>query len=304
MRKAFITLSLLLCIVGLASGQDYETSLKSGFDNIDKQNFQEAITNFKTALNIKADDPQATYGLIAGNLFSDNIKEAQKLLNGAMEKNPNYTGFLLLKAIISIKKNDLDLALETLNQAAALNDKTFEEQILLNLGALKIRKEDYEGAISDCKSLLAINPSSSGAYNTLGIAYYKMDKYQDAINNFDQALEIEPDNTTALYNRGMGEGITDATITRWLVSVGDQVDEDTPIVEIATDKVDSEIPAPLAGRIAAIEFKEGDVAQVGQVIAIMEVEGKDTHGLYANRRRSVWTNLTIRFRQLWGDGSF
>jgi len=53
MRKAFITLSLLLCIVGLASGQDYETSLKSGFDNIDKQNFQEAITNFKTALNIK-----------------------------------------------------------------------------------------------------------------------------------------------------------------------------------------------------------------------------------------------------------
>jgi Pyruvate/2-oxoglutarate dehydrogenase complex, dihydrolipoamide acyltransferase (E2) component, and related enzymes len=75
----------------------------------------------------------------------------------------------------------------------------------------------------------------------------------------------------------MGEGITDATITRWLVSVGDQVDEDTPIVEIATDKVDSEIPAPLAGRIAAIEFKEGDVAQVGQVIAIMEVEGKDTH---------------------------
>jgi len=120
-----------------------------------------------------------------------------------MEKNPNYTGFLLLKAIISIKKNDLDLALETLNQAAALNDKTFEEQILLNLGALKIRKEDYEGAISDCKSLLAINPSSSGAYNTLGIAYYKMDKYQDAINNFDQALEIEPDNTTALYNRGM-----------------------------------------------------------------------------------------------------
>lgn len=72
----------------------------------------------------------------------------------------------------------------------------------------------------------------------------------------------------------MGEGITDATITRWLVSVGDHVDEDTPIVEIATDKVDSEIPAPHAGRLASIAFKEGDVPQVGQVIAVIEAEGE------------------------------
>ncbi|HUX53068.1 MAG TPA: biotin/lipoyl-containing protein, partial [Williamwhitmania sp.] len=72
----------------------------------------------------------------------------------------------------------------------------------------------------------------------------------------------------------MGEGITDATITRWLVSIGDHVDEDTPIVEIATDKVDSEIPAAHAGRLTSIAFKEGDVPQVGQVIAVIEVEGE------------------------------
>ncbi|HUW07574.1 MAG TPA: tetratricopeptide repeat protein [Williamwhitmania sp.] len=203
MRKTFTTLTLLMCFVGLAFGQDYETSLKNGFDNMDHKNFQEAITNFKAALSLKPDDLEATYGLIAGNLFSDNIKEAQKLLTVAMEKNANYAGFLLAKAIISIKKNDLDQALETLNQAAALNDKKFEEQILLNLGALKIRKEDYEGAIADCKSILVINPSSSGAYSTMGIAYYKTEKFQDAINSFNQALEIEPENTIALYNRGM-----------------------------------------------------------------------------------------------------
>lgn len=73
----------------------------------------------------------------------------------------------------------------------------------------------------------------------------------------------------------MGEGITDATITRWLVNIGDQVEEDTPIVEIATDKVDSEIPAPKAGRLVSIAFKEGDVPQVGQVIAVIESEGEE-----------------------------
>ncbi|HNS30977.1 MAG TPA: dihydrolipoamide acetyltransferase family protein [Tenuifilaceae bacterium] len=70
----------------------------------------------------------------------------------------------------------------------------------------------------------------------------------------------------------MGEGIVDATITKWLVSVGDMVTEDQSIVEIATDKVDSEIPAPAAGRVKEFLFKEGEVPKVGQTIVIIEVE--------------------------------
>ncbi len=72
----------------------------------------------------------------------------------------------------------------------------------------------------------------------------------------------------------MGEGIIEATITRWLVAVGDQVSEDQSLVEIATDKVDSEIPSPVSGKVKEFLFKEGDTPQVGQVIAIIEVEGE------------------------------
>lgn len=71
----------------------------------------------------------------------------------------------------------------------------------------------------------------------------------------------------------MGEGIIEATITRWMVSPGDMVDEDQPLVEIATDKVDSEIPSPVSGKVKELVFKEGDTPQVGQTIAIIEVEG-------------------------------
>ncbi len=72
----------------------------------------------------------------------------------------------------------------------------------------------------------------------------------------------------------MGEGIIDATITRWLVKVGDSITVDQSLVEIATDKVDSEIPSPFTGTVKELLFKEGDMPRVGQVIAILEVENE------------------------------
>src|SRR6056297_1309830 len=73
----------------------------------------------------------------------------------------------------------------------------------------------------------------------------------------------------------MGEGIIEATLTRWLVKVGDKIEEDQSIAEIATDKVDSEIPAPQDGVIEKLLFNENDVPKVGDTIAILSVEGKD-----------------------------
>ena len=71
----------------------------------------------------------------------------------------------------------------------------------------------------------------------------------------------------------MGESVAEATITTWLKSVGDTIEEDEPIVEIATDKVDSEVPSPASGILKKILFKEGDVVQVGTAFAIIGGEG-------------------------------
>lgn len=70
----------------------------------------------------------------------------------------------------------------------------------------------------------------------------------------------------------MGEGVIEATITKWLVTEGSVVREDDPLVEVATDKVDSEIPAPADGKLTKITVPEGTVVQVGELIAIMEIE--------------------------------
>ena len=73
----------------------------------------------------------------------------------------------------------------------------------------------------------------------------------------------------------MGESIMEATILNWTKSVGDDVSEDETVLEIATDKVDSEIPSPVDGVISEILFNVDDVVEVGKVIAIINTEGEE-----------------------------
>jgi len=72
----------------------------------------------------------------------------------------------------------------------------------------------------------------------------------------------------------MGESIEEATITNWFVKEGDKVEEDDVLLEIATDKVDSEIPSPVEGHIKKIFFKQDEVVAVGTVIALIDMDGE------------------------------
>lgn len=73
----------------------------------------------------------------------------------------------------------------------------------------------------------------------------------------------------------MGESVAEATITSWLKEVGDTIELDEAVLEIATDKVDSEVPSEVDGILIEKFFSENDVVQVGQVIAIIETEGEE-----------------------------
>lgn len=71
----------------------------------------------------------------------------------------------------------------------------------------------------------------------------------------------------------MGEGVMEATVISWLKNIGDHIEEDEAVVEIATDKVDSEVPSPVSGILKEILVNVEDVAKIGDAIAIIEVEG-------------------------------
>src|SRR3954466_4752939 len=67
----------------------------------------------------------------------------------------------------------------------------------------------------------------------------------------------------------LGETVTEGTITKWFKEVGDSVAEDEVLFEVSTDKVDSEVPSPVAGVLQEIKVPEGETVEVGAVIAVV-----------------------------------
>ncbi|MYR00116.1 biotin/lipoyl-containing protein, partial [Streptomyces sp. SID6139] len=71
----------------------------------------------------------------------------------------------------------------------------------------------------------------------------------------------------------LGESVTEGTVTRWLKSVGDSVEADEPLLEVSTDKVDTEIPAPASGVLLEIVVGEDETAEVGAKLAVIGAPG-------------------------------
>ena len=67
----------------------------------------------------------------------------------------------------------------------------------------------------------------------------------------------------------LGESVTEGTVTRWLKQVGDEVAVDEPLLEVSTDKVDTEIPSPVAGTLLEIKANEDDTVEVGAVLGLI-----------------------------------
>src|SRR5699024_6709348 len=72
----------------------------------------------------------------------------------------------------------------------------------------------------------------------------------------------------------MGESVAEATVTNWLKNIGDEIEEDEAVLEIATDKVDSEVPSEVEGVLKEILFEIDDVVKVGQTVAIIETDAE------------------------------
>ncbi|MDX6319457.1 MAG: hypothetical protein QOD35_2857, partial [Nocardioidaceae bacterium] len=76
----------------------------------------------------------------------------------------------------------------------------------------------------------------------------------------------------------LGESVTEGTVTQWLKSVGDSVAVDEPLLEVSTDKVDTEVPSPVAGTLLEIRAEEDETVEVGAVLAVIGDEGESSGG--------------------------
>src|SRR5688572_258665 len=86
--------------------------------------------------------------------------------------------------------------------------------------------------------------------------------------------ERTPRMATPVTLPALGESVTEGTVTRWLKSVGDEVAVDEPLLEVSTDKVDTEIPSPVAGVLLEIKVDEDETVEVGAELAVIGDEGE------------------------------
>ncbi len=91
----------------------------------------------------------------------------------------------------------------------------------------------------------------------------------------------------------MGESVAEATIIKWVKNPGDYIDTDETVIEIATDKVDSDVPSPVSGKLIEQFYKENDVVQVGDVVAIIETDEADEPEIGTNLAAAVSDEHTL-----------
>src|SRR5581483_7056660 len=88
--------------------------------------------------------------------------------------------------------------------------------------------------------------------------------------------------STSVTMPRLGESVTEGTVTRWLKSEGDQVDADEPLLEVSTDKVDTEVPSPAGGTLLSIKVQEDETVEIGVELAVIgeagEAGGPDESG--------------------------
>ncbi len=100
------------------------------------------------------------------------------------------------------------------------------------------------------------------------------------VENSDKSADSE--NATEVVMPQMGESITEGTVSKWLKAVGDKIEKDEPLLEISTDKVDAEVPSPVAGQLLEIRAAEGETVEVGAVVGLVGAEGASSVGSRAS----------------------
>src|SRR5215831_217718 len=71
----------------------------------------------------------------------------------------------------------------------------------------------------------------------------------------------------------LGESVTEGTVTRWLKNEGDHVEADEPLLEVSTDKVDTEVPSPASGTLTSIKVREDETVEIGVELAVIGQDG-------------------------------
>jgi CHAT domain-containing protein/Flp pilus assembly protein TadD len=181
---------------------NHEAWISTGIDLSEQGMYEEGITSFDRAIEIKPDDYQAWYN--RGVALLDLVKYEEPLVssNLEIEFNSNYYQACSKRGVTLVNLDRYEDVISSFDQAIKINPDKYEAWY--NRGVALVNLDRYEDAISSFDQAIKINPDYNyhEAWYNRGVALVNLDRYEDAISSFDQAIEIKSDKYEAWSNRG------------------------------------------------------------------------------------------------------
>ncbi|MDY0199777.1 MAG: tetratricopeptide repeat protein [Bacteroidales bacterium] len=200
--KLSILLTFLTFTCLLTFAQDI-SSITDANKQLDAREYKEAIKLFGDILKQNSRDEEALSGIIRAHLLSENLKDAQKYIDKAIQEYPKNPEFWLRKGILNNMKGQYLKAVDDFNIAFQLSGNQPDIQLYINRGVACMQDENYGSAIADFTDALKINPRQASALNYRAFANYRLANYAESIEDYDKVIELNPESTSGYYNRGM-----------------------------------------------------------------------------------------------------
>ena len=172
-----------------------------------------ALNSYTKALSLNPKDPSLYLGLARINIARGDISGAREYISQALLRKSNFADALFLLSQIEISQNNLSGAINQAEQAALFSPE--DVGILFQLGFLKYTAKDYLAAVSVLERLVSMQPSYSNARYFLGLSYGKLSRNSDAISQFENIANLNPDNQevkTILKNLRASRGALDSVV--------------------------------------------------------------------------------------------
>jgi tetratricopeptide (TPR) repeat protein len=204
MRSVLVILVIFSASLKVLTQENPKTDLllTEADAELDKSNFDEALRKVERALALSPRYVKAWEKRIIIYYQMDNIKEASKYVDEAINEFPSEGELFYLRGLINLDRKKYYKAVNDFNKA--LDYKSVDPyKVYLNRAVANTSLQEYDLAIDDLTKSIELNSDNASAYHSRGMVYYELKDYEQAVRDFTQAINLSQDNPVTFFNLGM-----------------------------------------------------------------------------------------------------
>lgn len=203
MKALRIAIVFALILTACSTFAQGSGALEAGLQKLEAKDYSGAIDNLSKYLKEQPTDSSALSGIIRAYMFTDNQKEAQRFIDLAIKEHPNNAEFFYRRGLLNNIRGQFRKAITDFDKAYSMSGGNAKVNILINRGISHLRDESPEKALADFEEALNINPRNSSAYSYRGFVNHRQGNFAEAVADFNKAIDLDPENMMSHYNRGM-----------------------------------------------------------------------------------------------------